>query len=237
MKTNRILLVEDERNIARGLIFNLEEEGYRVSHAETGEAALEIAWEEDFDLVVLDLMLPGMDGMEVCRQLRSRDPRLPILILTARSEEKDRIEGLQQGADDYLTKPFSLDEFLLRVNGILRRSRWYRPSTGGAKRYSFADNEVDLEEGRALTPRGEIALTELEVRMLRTFFRREGEVISRAELLEAVWGMSPQTETRTLDNFIVRLRKYFEPNPADPVHFRTVRGRGYRFVKEPEKVE
>lgn len=233
MNRPRVLLVEDELNIARGLVFNLEEEGYAVTHVVTGEEALQQAREQSPTLVVLDLMLPGISGLQVCRQLRRADPRLPILILTARSEEKDRIRGLAEGADDYLVKPFSLEEFLLRVRGMLRRSEWYRPGTG--RRLRFGRNEVDLQEGRAATAGGEIVLTELEVRMLQAFFRREGKVVSRAELLQEVWGMAPDTETRTLDNFVVRLRRYFEPDPARPVHFLTVRGRGYKFVREVTK--
>jgi DNA-binding response OmpR family regulator len=160
------------------------------------------------------------------------DSRLPILILTARVDEEDRIKGLAGGADDYLTKPFSLDEFLLRVKGMLRRSEWYRPKAAPEEHYRFGDNEVNLKEGRAVTPRGEIILTDLEVKMLRTFFRAEGRILSRAELLKSVWGMAPETETRTLDNFIVRMRKYFEVEPARPVHFHTVRGQGYRFERD-----
>jgi len=227
-----ILLVEDEPSIARGIVYNLEEEGFRVSHAVTGEEALLRAEEHTFALVVLDLMLPGMSGLEVCRRLRSQDPRLPILILTARSQEGDRVQGLAAGADDYLTKPFSLEEFLLRVKGMLRRSAWYRQEAPQQERYAFGTNVVDLQERSAVTGNGTVDLTDLEVRMLRLFFRREGEVLSRTELLESVWGMAPDTETRTLDNFIVRLRKYFEPDPARPVHFLTVRGRGYRFVRD-----
>jgi two-component system, OmpR family, alkaline phosphatase synthesis response regulator PhoP len=230
VKNSRILLVEDEPNIARGLLFNLEAEGCRVVHAGDGETALRLIGGEEFSLVILDLTLPGMDGLEVCRHLRSVDARLPILILTARSDERDRVEGLACGADDYLTKPFHLQEFLLRVEGILRRSRWYRPSADESERYRFGSNEVDLVGQRAWTRRqGEIALTDLEVRMLRLFLQREGETVSRADLLASVWGFAPDTETRTLDNFIVRLRKYFEENPAEPVFFITVRGRGYRF--------
>jgi DNA-binding response OmpR family regulator len=227
-----LLLVEDEPHIASGLIYNLEEEGYRVVHATTGEAALQLAGEQEFAMVILDLMLPGVGGMEVCRLLRKRDQRLPILILTARSGEDDRVKGLALGADDYLTKPFSLEEFLLRVKGILRRSEWYRPGANLLDHYSFDGNEVDLARQLAHTRNGEIPLTDLEVKMLRTFFRREGEVLSRAELLQEVWGMAPDTETRTLDNFIVRLRRHFEKKPARPVHFLTVRGRGYRFVQK-----
>jgi len=232
MRDHRILLVEDEPSIAAGLTFNLEEEGYHVLFVETGEEALEVARREKISLVVLDVMLPGIDGLSVCQILREENPQLPILILTARSEEKDRIEGLSLGADDYLTKPFSLDEFLLRVKGMLRRQQWYRDRLPDGGTYAFGENVVDLERQMAQTPRGEILLTELEVKMLRIFFDREGDLLPRGEILKSVWGMTPDTETRTLDNFIVRLRKYFEPDPARPVYFLTVRGRGYRFVRE-----
>jgi two-component system, OmpR family, alkaline phosphatase synthesis response regulator PhoP len=229
MNNARILLVEDEPNIARGLLFNLQEEGAQVVHTTDGETALRLMGGEEFSLVILDLTLPGMDGLEVCRRLRAADARLPILILTARTDEGDRVRGLASGADDYLTKPFHLQEFLLRVAGMLRRSRWYRPSGEGGERHKFGRNEVDLLGQRAWTRQGEIELTELEVKMLRLFLQRQGETVSRADLLASVWGIAPDTETRTLDNFIVRLRKYFEENPAEPMHFLTVRGRGYRF--------
>jgi two-component system, OmpR family, alkaline phosphatase synthesis response regulator PhoP len=232
VKNARILLVEDEPNIARGLLFNLEAEGCRVVHAGDGETALRLFGQEEFSLVILDLTLPGMDGLEVCRRLRSSDVRLPILILTARTDECDRVEGLASGADDYLTKPFHLEEFLLRVSGMLRRSRWYRPNAEETERHKFGGNVVDLTEKRAWTKQGEIDLTELEVKMLRLFLQREGEAVPRADLLASVWGIAPDTETRTLDNFIVRLRKYFEQNPAEPLHFLTVRGHGYRFTKQ-----
>lgn len=230
MKNARILLVEDEPNIARGILFNLEAEGCQVIHATDGETALRLLAEEEFSLVILDLTLPGIDGLEVCRRLRATYARLPILILTARTDDRDRIEGLARGADDYLTKPFHLKEFLLRVEGMLRRSRWYRPTEESAS-FTFGGNEIDLAGQRARTRQGEIDLTELEVKMLRLFQQREGETVSRADLLASVWGFAPDTETRTLDNFIVRLRKYFEENPAEPAHFLTVRGRGYRFKK------
>lgn len=230
MNRPHILLVEDEPHLARGLIFNLESEGWLVRPVETGEAALVEAGETGFSLVVLDVTLPGMDGFEVCRRLRQADPRLPILMLTARTEEKDRVHGLSVGADDYLTKPFSLDEFLLRVRGMLRRSRWYRPGTA-AGGYRFGDNEVWLAERRARTPRGDLDLTELEVRFLRTLFDNPDRVLARTELLATVWGLPADSETRTLDNFVVRMRKYFEPDPSHPVHLLTVRGRGYRFVR------
>jgi DNA-binding response OmpR family regulator len=226
-----ILLVEDEIHLARGICFNLEHEGYRVTHVESGEEALAILAVDRFDLVILDLMLPGIDGLTVCGRARATDRRLPILILSARSGEGDRITGLEHGADDYLTKPFSLSEFLLRVRGMLRRSSWYRPDPVD-EAYRFGANEVHLLSYRARTRQGEIDLTELEVRMLSLFFSREGEVVTRKDLLENVWGYSSDAETRTLDNFIVRLRKYFEEDPSRPRHFQTVRGVGYRFCRD-----
>jgi len=226
-----ILLVEDEIHLARGICFNLEEEGYRVSHFDSGEKALVTLEVEHFDLIILDVMLPGMDGFQVCRAVRKLDPRVPILMLTARSEDSDRVEGLENGADDYLTKPFNLMEFLLRVKGMLRRSSWYRPEPV-EEGYRFGDNEVFLLSYRARTAQGEIDLTEMEVRVLSLFFQKEGEIIPRGELLQSVWGYTSDTETRTLDNFIVRLRRYFEPDPGKPVHFQTVRGVGYRFSRQ-----
>ena len=233
MATDRphILLVEDEMHLARGICFNLEQEECRVSHVESGEEALERLAYDRFSLIILDVMLPGMDGFAVCREIRKADTRVLILMLTARSEEVDRINGLESGADDYLAKPFSLSEFLLRVKGMLRRSAWYRPEPV-EEGYRFGENEVFLLSYRAKTAQGEIDLTDLEVKMLALFFQKEGEAIPRRTLLEKVWGYSSETETRTLDNFIVRLRKYFEPDPATPVYFQTVRGVGYRFSRK-----
>lgn len=233
MKKPQILLVEDETHIAQGLIYNLELEGYQVTHAETGAAAIESFNKKSYDLVVLDLMLPDSHGIELCRQMRKSAAQLPILMLTALGEEQDRIKGLEEGADDYITKPFSLDEFLLRVRGILRRSAWYQHAFSKDEDYFFSDNRIDLKNLTATTAKGNIRLTELESRMLETFFANEGQTLTRAELLKSAWGMVEDTETRTLDNFIVRLRKYFEANPAKPKHFLTVRGRGYCFVREP----
>jgi DNA-binding response OmpR family regulator len=233
MKQPRLLLVEDEIHIAQGLIFNLELEGFQVTHVETGAAAMEAFHCQSFDIVVLDLMLPDSHGFDICRQMRKEATKLPILILTALGEEKDRIKGLQEGADDYLTKPFSLDEFLLRVSGMLKRSSWYQPEHNREEDYAFGGNRINLKNLEAMTRKGKIRLTELEARMLETFFNANGETLTRPELLKSVWGMAEDTETRTLDNFIVRLRKYFEEDPANPKHFLTLRGRGYRFVREP----
>ena len=227
-----LLLVEDEPNIAEGLVFNLEEENYQVTHVETGEAALKEIATHPYALIILDLALPGIDGLEVCDRLRESDNQILILMLTARGTEQDRITGLSKGADDYLAKPFNLREFLLRVAGLVRRSNWHHPSEN--KTYCFGENKIDLETCQATTPHGIIELTDLEMKMLLLFFEQEGKVISRGKLLKQVWRMSPQTETRTLDNFVVRLRKYFEPDPAKPRFFKTVRGRGYRFIRAPE---
>jgi len=229
----RILLVEDEKHIAQGIIFNLELEGFLITHTETGAAAMDAFGRQSFDLVVLDLMLPDSHGFDLCREMRKTQPQLPILMLTALGEEQDRVSGLKEGADDYLTKPFSLDEFLLRIRGMLRRSAWYQPSQIKAEDYQFGSNLIDLNNLAAETTKGKIRITELEGRMLAIFFSNEGETLTRATLLKSVWGMAEDTETRTLDNFIVRIRKYFEEDPANPKHFLTVRGRGYRFVRTP----
>ena len=233
MKKPHILLVEDEKHIAQGIIFNLELEGFLITHTETGAAAMDAFGRQSFDLVVLDLMLPDSHGFDLCREMRKTQPKLPILMLTALGEEQDRVSGLKEGADDYLTKPFSLDEFLLRIRGMLRRSAWYQPSQIKTEDYQFGSNLIDLNNLAAETTKGKIRITELEGRMLAIFFSNEGETLTRATLLKSVWGMAEDTETRTLDNFIVRIRKYFEEDPANPKHFLTVRGRGYRFVKTP----
>ena len=225
-----LLLVEDEPHIAQGLIFNLQEEGYRVAHVETGEAALDHLQTNPCAVLILDLMLPGIDGLEVCRRLRKQGNQIGILMLTARGEEEDRVAGLSVGADDYLAKPFNLKEFLLRVAGLLRRSKWEERLEQKEQLIVFGGNRVDLQSHLAETASGQYQLTELEVKMLKLFYDNEGKLIRRGELLQSVWGMQPDTETRTLDNFIVRLRKYFELDPAKPRHFKTVRGRGYRFV-------
>jgi DNA-binding response OmpR family regulator len=179
-------------------------------------------------------MLPGIDGFSVCTEIRKLDARVPVLILSARAEEGDRVTGLSSGADDYLTKPFNLNEFLLRVKGILRRSSWYRPEPV-EEGYVFGENEVFLLSYHARTAQGEIDLTDLEVKTLALFFQNEGQVIPRKTLLEGVWGYCSEVETRTLDNFLVRLRKYFEPDPSKPVYFQTIRGVGYRFSRKITK--
>lgn len=228
MSAPTILIIEDEIHIANALVFNLEAEGYQVRHAVSGEEGLDILKGHKVDLLVLDLMLPGISGYEVCRQLRAVDPQLPVLILSARAEERDRIKGLQLGADDYLVKPFSLDEFLLRIQRMLERASWYR--AGAPETIRIGKHTVNLREGMVTSPEGDMLLTGQELKLLRTLALHQGEVVERSRLLQQAWGMSPDAETRTLDNFIVRLRRYFEPDPANPRHILTVRGRGYRLV-------
>lgn len=233
-KPGRILLVEDEQDLADTLIENLEAEGHEVFWAATGSAGLQAALDTQLDLLVLDVMLPGVDGFEVCRRLREAGNQVPVLFLTARSEPADRIRGLEQGGDDYMVKPFDLRELLARVSAILRRSRWYRSGAGG-REVRFGGAVVDLASYRGRDASGGAHdLTHKEAMILRLLAEREGEVVSREEILETVWGPGAYPSTRTVDNFILRLRQRFEAEPSDPDHFHTVHGVGYRFTREPE---
>jgi DNA-binding response OmpR family regulator len=226
----RILVVEDERHLAEGLLYNLSAEGYETVLARDGGEALQLFDQGPWNLIVLDLMLPVVDGFEVARQIRTKDLRTPILMLTARAAEEDRVRGLEFGADDYLTKPFHLQELLLRIKGILRRSSWYRTVPGERDRYRFGEGcWVDFRERTANGPGGERRLTEKEIRVLKCLVERPKETVPREEMLREVWGYGPGVETRTLDNFIRRLRTYFEKDPSLPEHIVSVRGRGYRF--------
>jgi DNA-binding response OmpR family regulator len=226
----RILLVEDEAHLAVPLGFNLEQEGYEVRTTPSGKEALDLISREVFGLVILDLMIEDLDGLEVARQVRRRDERLPILMLTARSTEQDRVMGLKIGADDYMVKPFHLPELLLRVRRMLQRSRWYTSQDRPAREVFIAGYRVDLDRLRATGPGGDLELTDLEAHLIGALTAEPNRVLSRAELLERVWGYHSDIETRTVDNFIVRLRKYFEEEPDQPRHFISVRGRGYMFV-------
>jgi len=229
-KPIRILLVEDEKHLAEGLLYNFRSEGYEAVLARDGQEALKLFAQGGWNLIVLDLMLPIVDGFEVARQIRQKNARVPILMLTAKVADEDRIQGLELGADDYLTKPFHLEELLLRIKGILRRSSWYRqvPNPGGI--YAFGkDCWIDFHKRRAKGPGGEKNLTEKEFLVLKYLVEKEGETVSREEMLQDIWGYSPDVETRTLDNYIHRLRTYFESNPSQPKHILSVRGRGYCF--------
>ena len=225
----RILLVEDEEHLARPLRYNLERHGYEVATTPSGREALSLHAAGHFDLVILDLMIDEVDGFEVARQLRKRDERLPILMLTARSAEEDRVSGLRIGADDYITKPFHLPELLLRVRRILQRSTWYGREPG-ARQLVVAGYRIDLDSLSGFGPHGPLQLTPLEARLLEVMTAEPNRILSRAELLERVWGYHTDVETRTVDNFLVRLRKYFEEQPEQPLHFVSVRGRGYMYV-------
>jgi DNA-binding response OmpR family regulator len=229
-KHAKILLVEDEVNLARPLQFNLEQEGYEVLSTSSGKEALLLQDKEDFDLIILDLMIEELDGFEVARQVRRRDQRLPILMLTARSAQQDKVHGLEVGADDYMIKPFHLRELLLRVRRMLERRGWYADSKGPVREIEVAGYRINLEQLSAAGPRGDLQLTALEARLLDVMASEPNRVLSRAELLERVWGYHSDVETRTVDNFIVRLRRYFEEEPEQPRHFVSVRGKGYMYV-------
>ncbi|MFH1918450.1 MAG: response regulator transcription factor [Planctomycetota bacterium] len=236
-----ILIVEDEEHLAAGIKYNLDAEGYRVTTVGDGPSALKFVEEnaEDVDLVVLDLMLPGMSGYAVCEALRADERHMPILILSARTLSEDRTRGFDVGADQYLMKPFDLDEFLSRVKNLLARYGWraVRGSTESApvSAFEFGEAKIDFHTFR-VTVRGEpVRLTQLEMKLLQYFVQHEGRVIPRRELLENVWGMPGYLNTRAPDQFIRRLRKAFEPEPARPRHFLTIRDAGYRFVAAGEE--
>ena len=226
---SRVLLVEDDPHLAKGLLFNLEREGYEVFLVDNGLSALDQLREKDFDLIILDLMLPKMGGLEVARTIRETNTRFPILMLTAKSSRKDREIGLEAGADDYLTKPFHLPELLLRVKGILRRSEWYKEPVHDQEIFRFEKMWINFGTGKANGIDGEFYLTTKEALVMKLLVAKKGNVVHREELLEKVWGYDPQTETRTVDNFISRLRKYFEKTPQEPVYIITVREKGYQF--------
>ncbi|MEE8526556.1 MAG: response regulator transcription factor [Thermoanaerobaculia bacterium] len=228
-----ILVVEDELHLAQGICENLEAEGYLVETIANGRQALERILEADYDLVILDVMLPELDGFAVCELARQKGQSTPILFLTAKGGVDDRIRGLAAGGDDYLGKPFHLDELLLRARAILRRRRWYEAVPFADSRIRFGGNEFDLRTFQGRSWHGaEQTLTQKEAMILKALAEREGEVVSREEILEKVWGYDLYPSTRTIDNFILRLRKRFEPNPEKPRHFHTVRGVGYRFTAE-----
>jgi DNA-binding response OmpR family regulator len=261
---SRVLVVEDEAHLADGLRFNLQAEGHAVEVAADGESALErlVEKRERFDVVVLDVMLPGKSGFDVAALLREKKNYVPILMLTARGRAEDVLQGFASGADDYLPKPFELAILIARLESLLRRSLWMKDrdragagegdghdgddDLGKARRvpegergtggdtFSFGGKTIDFEELELRTLGNTIHLTVMEAELLRYLVKSEGRVVSRKAILEDVWGLHEDTDTRAIDNFVVRLRRYIEDDPSQPKHLQTVRGVGYRFVAEPE---
>lgn len=232
---NPVLIVEDEIHLAEGLRFNLEAEGYQVKVAVDGESALALLRnpQEKFAAVVLDIMLPGCDGFTVASELRQAENFVPILMLTARNRPEDVLRGFEAGADDYLAKPFELSILIARLRGLLRRREWAKreqapPSSGDL--FTFAGKTIDFSTLELTAGEKNVRLTLMEADLLRYLIQHEGQSVSRKAMLEAVWGLHVDTDTRAIDNFIVRLRKYLEDDPAKPQHLLTVRGVGYRFV-------
>ena len=228
----KILLVEDEDTLAIGLEFNLTEEGYEVVRAKDGKEALDIFEKTLFDLIILDIMLPFYDGFEIAAIVRNKFPQMPILMLTARTAAVDRIKGLEVGADDYLTKPFHLQELLLRVKGMLKRKNWYKELNDEQKIYTFGSNELNFETLECLHNGENFRLTPHESFLMKYLINNKNKIVSRKELLEKVWHLNPEVETRTVDIFIARLRKYFEDDPSSPKFIISIRSMGYKFVGE-----
>jgi DNA-binding response OmpR family regulator len=252
---SRVLVVEDEAHLAQGLRFNLEAEGYAAEVVGDGESATErlLDHKEKFDAVVLDIMLPGKDGFSVVSELRAARNYVPVLMLTARGRPEDVLKGFASGADDYLPKPFDLSILLARLQGLLRRRDWLRsadssiaaPSEtvgdpggiGDFGKFSFAGKTIDFGTLELRTGEDVIQLTLMESQLLRHLVQNDGRVVSRKQILEEVWGLHEDTDTRAIDNFIVRLRRYIEDDPAQPRHLLTVRGVGYRFLAHPKEKE
>ncbi|HEY5311207.1 MAG TPA: response regulator transcription factor [Pirellulales bacterium] len=232
-----ILLVEDEQHLAFGIKYNLEAEGFEVTVAGDGPAALKVIEDDPagVDMLVLDLMLPGMSGYAVCQSLREHGLDVPVLILSARTLPEDRIRGFDVGADQYLQKPFDLEELLSRVRNLLgRRGRSGAPPERVVHEYEFDNTKINFDTFEVSVDGQPLKLTHTQIKLLRYFIENEGLVVSRAQLLEQVWGMASTPTTRTVDNFIMQLRKFFEVDPAQPRHFLSVRGAGYRFVSQAE---
>lgn len=234
-----ILVIEDDQHIAEGLQLNLEMKGYRVHIAPDGPSGLQQWKQQQPHLIVLDIMLPGIDGLSLLRSIRLENERLPILILSAKADIDDKIEGLASGVDDYLTKPFNLDEFLLRVERLLLRADWSNDKTNirttVPEIYEFGENRIDFGTATAqCTGDKKVRLTEQEVKLLKLFIANRGKPLSRSKLLEIGWSYSGRTTSRTVDNFVVRMRRYFEKDPKKPVFFKSLRSIGYLFEDRTE---
>jgi two-component system alkaline phosphatase synthesis response regulator PhoP len=232
---SRILLVEDEKNIRDVVKLNLELEGYEVVAVDNGPDAIKRTQEEVYHLIVLDVMLPDMDGFEICETIRITDDNTPILFLTAKDSYEDKIKGLKKGADDYLTKPFNLEEFLLRVKNLVKRTlKGTAEGKESLQTYSFGENEINFVTFRAKGIHGEVDLTKKEVALMKLLIERKNEVVSRNDILKIVWGYDVFPSTRTIDNFILNFRKHFELDPKNPVHFISIRSVGYKFIENEQ---
>jgi len=227
---SRILLVEDEENIREGIKLNLELEDFEVVATDNGKSALQYFRSQHFDLLILDVMLPEVDGFQICEQIRLENLDVPIMFLTAKDTSLDRVHGLKKGADDYITKPFNLEELLLRIRNLIKRSQKNSSTVG--EMVTFGSNEVNFKTYNAQTPRGEVQLTKKEAMLLKLLIDRKNEVVSRQQILQAVWGYDVYPSTRTIDNFILSFRKYFETDPKNPKFFLSVRGVGYKFIQD-----
>lgn len=230
MSAAKLIVVEDEMHLSEVICDNLEVEGHQVVPVHHGAEALERIRSESPDLVLLDVMLPGMDGFAICEALRNEGNDVPILFLTARSDDDDRVRGLEAGGDDYLGKPFDLRELILRVNAILRRRTWLRQPSPSGDVLQLGEATVHFKSFEVRTPKRTIQFSAKEIGILRCLAERPGEVVSRADLLERVWGYDAFPTTRTIDNFVVRLRRTLEPDPQHPRYIHTVRGAGYRLT-------
>jgi len=233
----RVLVIEDDAHISQGLKLNLSLQGYEVSIAQNGTLGLQMWKEWNPHLIVLDIMLPGLDGLSVLRHIRLENEKLPVLILSAKGGPDDRVKGFSYGVDDYLAKPFNLEEFLMRIERLMKRSSWNEGGNASESvmdpeirfTYVFGNNTIDFDTMTAWGTHGKIRLTDQEVRLLKVFIANRGKPLSRKVLLEVGWGYTGEGTTRTVDNFIVRLRKYFEDDPENPVYFKSVRSVGYIF--------
>lgn len=225
----KILLVEDEPNLARNIRLNLDMEGYSTEWAGDGQTAINTFKEQKFDLIVLDIMLPGIDGITVCENIRLQDQQIPILFLSAKNMAEDRILGLKKGGDDYMTKPFNLEEFLLRINKLIQRTKGEKTSITELKEFRFGSNYVNFESFEAEGVNGKLTLTKKEALLLKLLIENRNEVVSREKIFQTVWGYSVYPSTRTIDNFILNFRKYFEKDSKNPVYFHSLRGVGYKF--------
>jgi two-component system, OmpR family, alkaline phosphatase synthesis response regulator PhoP len=228
-KGRKILLVEDEETLAVGLEYNLKDEGYIVDWAKDGRQAMEFFNTREYDLLLLDIMLPYLNGFEIAEKVREKAPQMPILMLTARTSIEDKVKGLELGADDYLTKPFHLQELMLRIKGMLKRKIWYKSSSDLQPVYRFGRNTINFENLICSSGSKKVVLTQREAMVLKYLVEKKGIIVSRKELLENVWHTNPEIETRTVDIFIARLRKYFEPDPEIPIYIKSVRSAGYLF--------